>query len=156
MGYTHYWTFNRAVMSSDDLKIAFKKAVKDIIKLKNELPFDITIKDGHGENEAVIDEDEIWFNGDSEKGEDHETFHVTLKVPDKRYSTQNVNFDFCKTARKPYDILVCASLIALENKMPEAFSFSSDGNKEDWKSAIDFYEKIIGSCNNVKSLQKFT
>jgi hypothetical protein len=53
------------------------------------------------------------------------------------------NWNFCKTARKPYDLLVCCALISLANNYPEkVFSFSSDGHFQDWQPAIDFYTRI--------------
>ena len=154
MGYTHYWTFDRSKMTQDELKIAFKKAVDEIVNLKNNLPKEIVIKGEHGYNEPTFSEQEICFNGDIESESEHETFRVTLEQP-KIYTYRNTdppksfsedkNFKFCKTTRKPYDLLVCASLIALNKYMPEAFTYSSDGNKEDWKKPKEFYQQFCES-----------
>ena len=53
------------------------------------------------------------------------------------------DFNFCKTARKPYDLLVCACLIAAKKELN--YEVHSDGKKEDWQPAIDFYNKVTGS-----------
>ena len=154
MGYTHYWTFDRSKMTQEELKIAFKKAVDEIVNLKNNLPKEIVIKGGHGYNEPTFSEEEICFNGDIDLDEEHETFRVTLEQPKTCiYSAANPlksiyrdeNFKFCKTARKPYDLLVCASLIALSKNIPEAFTYSSDGGEEDWKEPKEFYQQFCES-----------
>ena len=70
--------------------------------------------------------------------------------------TPGVNFDFCKTARKPYDFVVCTMLLSLANHL-ENFEFSSDGDKDDWKPVVDFYLKENNnyiSDNLKKSLEK--
>ena len=154
MGYTHYWTFDRSKMTQDELKIAFKKAVDEIVNLKNNLPKEIVIKGEHGYNEPTFSEQEICFNGDIESELEHETFRVTFEQPkiciyhnaDPLKSIyKDQNFKFCKTTRKPYDLLVCASLIALNKYMPEAFTYSSDGNEEDWKKPKEFYQQFCES-----------
>ena len=47
---------------------------------------------------------EIVFNGNPKNEQDHETFYI---------NKQNVydGFNFCKTARKPYDLAVLAFII---------------------------------------------
>jgi hypothetical protein len=54
---------------------------------------------------------------------------------------------FCKTARKPYDILVCVSLLAFKHAFynPDVFSFSSDGDNADWQAAKNLYTDITFS-----------
>jgi hypothetical protein len=153
MGYTHYWTFDRSKMTQDELKIAFKKAVDEIVNLKNNLPKEIVIKGGQGDGEPIFSEEEIWFNGNSESDEDHETFGITFEKPEPRYQGEIVNFGFCKTARKPYDLLVCASLIALNKYMPEAFTYSSDGREEDWKKPKAFYQQFCESTIEHKTVE---
>jgi hypothetical protein len=158
MGYTHYWTFDRSKMTQDELKIAFKKAVDEIVNLKNNLPKEIVIKGGQGDGEPIFSEEEIWFNGDFESESEHETFRVTLEQPKicihhdanpLKSIYRNQNFKFCKTARKPYDLLVCASLIALNKYMPEAFTYSSDGGEEDWKKPKEFYQQFFKNCETI-------
>ena len=105
---------------------------------------------GLGMGEPVFNETRIWFNGYRKNGTDHETMMIDLKQDDA--------WDFCKTARKPYDLLVCCTLIALANNLPpDSFSFSSDGDAADWQPALDLYTKIIGEpqahvLNRIKEL----
>jgi hypothetical protein len=50
-------------------------------------------------------------------------------------------FSFCKTAYRPYDLIVTAVLIGFKHHFPEAF-VTSDGTDKDWLDG-----KIL--CNNV-------
>ena len=94
-----------------------------------------TLKGGLGEGEPIFNETEIWFNGDEKKGLDHETFGITWKGEG--------GFDFCKTARKPYDLAVCFCLLSFHNHFPrEIFQLSSDGGEEEWQKALDLYNEI--------------
>jgi len=54
---------------------------------------------------------------------------------------------FCKTARKPYDLLVCVSLLAFKHAFdnPDVFSFSSDGDNAEWETSKDLFTRITGS-----------
>ena len=42
-------------------------------------------------------------------------------------------FSFCKTAFKPYDVTVCAALIAFKHRLGPDATVSSDGNDPDWE-----------------------
>ena len=146
MGYTHYWKINRKKITPEE----FNVAVEEIKKIYANLPkrtntaggvyknHHLVIKGCDGTNKPIFDEWVIGFNGNRKNGTDHESFYIDI---------MDLNpWDFCKTARKPYDLLVCCSLIALANNLPEKhFSFSSDGNPSDWKPAIDLYNEIIGA-----------
>ena len=155
MGYTHYQRFNKAVA-----KRKFSKASADVKKafelIKSECP-NITIKDGWGENAPQIDENVICFNGDASKNEDYETFVV--KVGDE-------GFNFCKTARQPYDVYVCVACLILKEHFGDDLCLTSDGigrdhtdrgididillgsNRysidDDWQKPIELYKKFKG------------
>jgi hypothetical protein len=55
-------------------------------------------------------------------------------------------FDFCKTARKPYDLPVCACLIVLQHYFGDQFRVSSDGgiDTQSWPSARELCLKLFG------------
>jgi len=103
----------------------------------------IIICGGMGEGKPEFSKKQIDFNGDGDQNLDHETFRIDFKP---------TGFSFCKTDRKPYDMLVCLCLISLRNNIP-GFSYSSDGDLEDWKPAYEFYEKHIGS--GIFKLEKY-
>lgn len=159
MGYTHYWTYNpNEIKDTEELRKRFlaavfiiKKAYKEIKKNKmfihqgqaggyyDDQP--CIIRGGLGKGLPMINESQVWFNGDEKTGMDNETFDM------KWYPEGGLVKDFCKTNRKPYDILVCVSLIAFKFFFdnPDVFTFSSDGDNSDWAEAKDLFTRITGS-----------
>ena len=66
----------------------------------------------------------------------HEPFYL-------RKDGMNLGFSFCKTNRKPYDLLVCgAILIAAAVFGNDGFTFSSDGDWDEWEGVVDFMNEI--------------
>ena len=142
MGYTHSWRYGEAFPSKEeyinvlmDIEIAMRDMPSKSRTAGGNYDDPIVLRGGLGEGEPVFSMDEIWFNGDVKTGLDHETFHFQFG---KKSS------DFCKTARKPYDFMVCIVLLSLANRMT-GFTYSTDGDLEDWQPAIDFYRTNIGS-----------
>lgn len=56
--------------------------------------------------------------------------------------TQVTNFNFCKTARKPYDLIVSLILISCNNHI-QGFESHSDEDKTHWEPIVDLYDKNI-------------
>jgi len=113
-GYTHYWEQSRDFLPEEWSTIV--AAAKKIIRAAKGKG--ITIVDGSGKagSRPVLNSKEIWLNGEGEEG--HETFHLTQKKGE---------WDFCKTARKPYDAVV-VSILAIAKKVGrDAIDVSSDG-----------------------------
>ena len=138
MGYTHYWRQLRDFTDTEwqELmrltKLITASSGRDIIL-----------------SEFNINNEEIRFNGYGEEG--HETFLITKKKRAKAdYEEQEAydrqgDFEFCKTAHKPYDKYVVAVLCALYNMAGQKewplgdgkiMSISSDGNTEDWTEGL--------------------
>jgi len=88
----------------------------------------------------------VRFNGIDEDG--HETFRVPrVFEPDAWMKPQKgLYFDFCKTARKPYDLVVVASLTRLAFHMGKAVNVSSDGDAEDWEPGMELCRKLFGEA----------
>ena len=172
MGYTHYWTLKRG--ANDPVR--FKEAV-DLFKecweraqktfsyvvwdkkteswKKKRFKKENLLKGWDGTGEAIISEDKICFNGNRRYGLDHETFRIYLADFN---DTEGWNIgkngeihDFCKTARKPYDLAVCLALLSFKEVFGDDFEYSSDGvtresiskpeNRTYWES-IDWDPKI--------------
>jgi hypothetical protein len=136
MGYTHYWTIK------GKLPVV---AIEDIeLIVKNHL---CIIQDPQVSLRGVR------FNGVGEKA--HETFHVK----------SNSN-DFCKTARKPYDLPVCETLLVLKYHLKEQMELRSDGfgvGKEnfendrldgDWNIALQNVEGQFGYTFELKKSEE--
>ena len=162
MGYTHYWKFKKSPKSINDGAELFKLAVqatKDCIaqvpaylptvewgwnseKQKYEVigegkvPFKLC--GGNGEGKPKFTDTLVCFNGDASKGYDHETCYLAM---------DSEGFDFCKTARKPYDVAVCITLICFAHYFGNDFEYSSDGNieegEEGWKLAQEITSKYF-------------
>ena len=126
MGYTHYWT----------PKVATDKEWNELVKvtktLHKNLPNNIKICGGMGDGKPEFSKTMIDINGDDTQGLDHETFRLKPNRDD---------WNFCKTACKPYDLLVCAILLAAEEIL--GYEVSSDGQLDDWKPAINFYMQTV-------------
>jgi hypothetical protein len=71
----------------------------------------------------IFNEDMIRFNGHKEYG--NETFLIDWN--------NLTNFDFCKTAKKPYDFWVASTLLMIASELPDSFTISSDGNENEWE-----------------------
>lgn len=52
-------------------------------------------------------------------------------------------FHFCKTAYRPYDLVVTAMLIALKHHFPKV-KISSDGNTQNWMDGMLTCDKLFG------------
>lgn len=154
MGYTHYWTFNPdEIESTAKLRKKFLEASRLVrrgyLAIKNNPSLHEGIAGGHydkelckikggmGTGNPIFNESEIWFNGEEKSGLSHETFGIQVQKPMR---------DFCKTARKPYDILVCYALLCFDHVFDDTFvfSYSSDGDNYDWKAAYRFAREVGG------------
>lgn len=139
---------------------AFKAIAKDIEKALANLPErysatgggylkdePLLIRGGDGKGEPHITDTIIRFNGDESTGMDHETFILELFDMSFNYDQEQMSkdgvFSFCKTARKPYDLLVCISLMVAKHHLGKDFKISSDGGLDEWKPAIEFYEETF-------------
>ena len=128
MGYTHYWTIKQELTPtqfkewSEGIKAIVETAIEAGIALGNGLGFD----------EPNIEETLVAFNGVGEGG--HETFGIRLG---------DEGFDFCKTAEKPYDAVVTASLIHAKKIFGDSIEIKSDGGWIHWEGGQLLYETVF-------------
>lgn len=110
MGYTHYFQQNENV--SDE---AWNKIQNDVkIIIANQLQTGVLLEFNDKE---MINEHCININGVGDNA--HETFHITKKKME--------DFNFCKTARKPYDLTVTSILLVIDEHAKDCFRIGSDG-----------------------------
>jgi hypothetical protein len=96
----------------------------------------LEIADGLGEELGKWEADTqiVRFNG---YGEDsHETFLFSIDGAD--------SFNFCKTARKPYDAVVTACLIHMKEIYGALVDIGSDGYWSEWSDGARLYRNATG------------
>lgn len=143
MGYTHYWTQQRAITPDEWANIC--AATRVLFEMNSERgPWDsIRVTSDYDESDPPeITDGVIRFNGFDIEG--HETFFLT---------NDDTDFCFCKTARKPYDVFVVAVLTLCEIYAPGGWDISSDGSTDEWMpgmtlahAAADRAEKWPNDC----------
>lgn len=163
MGYTHGW--HRGNLKNHGQK-TWDKFILDCKKLYKNMPKYTTSAGGcYAESPLIINgcgrykyaafnKNIIWFNGTNgtnrKKDEDgdwetinkvgvdtlsHETFILSRKP---------INLgNFCKTARKPYDLMVTACLLLYSYYFRNVV-VDSDGTEEDWSEAFKFIASVLG------------
>lgn len=143
MGYTHYFTQKK--QPTDEQWQALKEKVTEVYNTmqKQRTPTgSIIVCNGLGEVQIrqaqglfIEQGQSICFNGAAKLRQDHEPFYLTQK--------RNKNFDFCKTAEKPYDFMVVAVLILADYYCPNCYNISSDGSKDDWHPVSEWLAKYL-------------
>ncbi len=128
MGYTHYFTLK---------KTPPKEVWDQVLEAKNEIVRFAEV--GYGVD--VIDnsrEDVIDINGVAPY--DHENLLLSPKY---------LEFEFCKTAMKPYDIVVTAILCVLGDLLEDNIDISSDGGAKDWEPGQRLATEALGVQINI-------
>jgi hypothetical protein len=125
MGYTHYV---KSAGVDAELWAKFLGDVRKVVLAAN-VPIQ---EESDNPNSPVLDDKEIRFNGVEDAG--HETFCLTRHGGDM----------FCKTAQKPYDLVVCSILIAAKARFPNGIRVRSDGDETDWAGAFELVERTLG------------
>ena len=138
MGYTNYFhTKNRKEINEVDFQNFMSETYKavEILMQKGYKFLDDRINEKYKDivDFKVKNQNEIWLNGVGDDG--HETFLIDFKD----------SWEFCKTARKPYDLAVKVILILAEkhNILKEKFSFDGDKNDIEFKDAEAFIKEFL-------------
>lgn len=147
MGYTNYYYTPQTLdvkkfkTLSEELKVAtgFLAGHHSSANDGEHKCFTLCSWDGTGEPEFT--EEDISFNGDQQGDLYHESF-VIQRVSNDRANEKGLVFNFCKTARKPYDLMVQISMLRLKHHFPEC-EITSDGSAADWKNGRALYKKIF-------------
>lgn len=145
MGYTHYWrvskapkgeasqtetTYQLAIRQCQRIILAYNAACKAIDeKHPNRLS-------GYSAHTKVAQYGGLEFNGVQDLS--HETFSF------REHFSENDGFNFCKTAQKPYDVVVTACLVTLKYYLGDLIDVSSDGDAKDWTQGVKLASKVLG------------
>lgn len=151
MGYTHYF-YRSEILDQKHYDLL----VEDVKFLLDHLPEHslnaggyhkddhLIIRGGWGTGKPTVNNQLISFNGDEATELDHETmdFPRVLEVESWQTPDHGLYFQCCKTARKPYDLVVCATLLAIKYHFPKT-KISSDGFPSDWVPAVVWYKTLF-------------
>tara|TARA_R110002167_G_scaffold299151_1_gene503494 strand:- start:652 stop:1098 length:447 start_codon:yes stop_codon:yes gene_type:complete len=138
MGYTHYWRPTRDL--TEDEWDNIRQVAKTILKDNHGIILDNEPTDSQN---LSITYESILCNGIGDDG--HETFYLTRKMRN--------DFEFCKTAQKPYDKYIVAMLIAVA-QITDSISVSSDGDQEDWLEGLQLYVERCTSNDTLNDYAK--
>jgi len=148
MAYSHYWKRPQIIRAE-----IFERILKDFeLVLQAVRQRGILIRGWDGTGNPVFDESEIRFNGMRILNQEHETFslqRIYQPVEWEKPDGQGRYFGFCKTALKPYDLLVCITLISAKHHYPEMEIFS-DGEDADWRGARQMAQWVVGYGMNFR------
>lgn len=73
----------------------------------------------------------------------HETFMIKRVVYDKTPAQDGKVFDCCKTAYKPYDLVVMCCLLLAKKHFGDSIIIKSDGTLNQWKDAFYTINKLF-------------
>lgn len=142
MGYTHYFfkkDFDNNIKFTKEEIAEFSKDIQKILDHTS-----VNIKGPQGNGKPIIKEDVVAFNGAYD--ESYESFVITV---------DDQHFGFCKTARKPYDVVVIASIIALKKAVGDKIEAGSDGNtRGSFEKGIELFKEAVGDESAIKAFEK--
>ncbi len=141
MGFTHY--IDRPEKLDKD---KFIQAVADCARVCKAIRAPICGEYDDPDSPAIFSPSLIWFNGIGDDG--HETFVIEQTYPvDKADYVQwhgEKIFQFCKTARKPYDTAVVACLVILHHYFGDDIIIRSDGRPKEWEEGLQAVKDYLG------------
>jgi hypothetical protein len=75
----------------------------------------------------------------------HDTFLLAQRYTRRPWEREHgESIDSCKTAYKPYDLLVTGCLVILKHHFPDQVRVSSDGDSRDWDDARRLCQHVLG------------
>lgn len=157
MGYSHYWhrpevldrdRFNKLCDDMKELLSATPQFSQSAGGYYSDIPItlvDVEIAESHGDGKSAI----IVFDGLDEEGEPYCSFALPQILSPEEYAGYSRNaygvLQWCKTARLPYDVVVCAALMRVRHYFGEVL-VQSDGKAKDWEDAVRLYRTVFGEA----------
>jgi hypothetical protein len=122
MGYTHYIRQYRDL--TDEEWATFTDCARIIFETSS-----VPLASWDGTGEPMISDDRVSFNGVGSDGCETCAINRTMRelFDYEVKSGETSVFDFCKTRRRPYDVIVRSIYRLAFDVAPDAFSLSSDG-----------------------------
>jgi hypothetical protein len=135
LGYTHYYCRPQELDQE-----TFNKAIKDCKSVIEASKIPVAFEFDDPNKPPELSEDQLHLNGVDSDG--HETFVIP-----KYFCGRIVDgdcFDFCKTSRKPYDLVVMVCLVVFKHHFGDKFVVRSDGYSEEWEPARILCQNTLG------------
>ena len=139
MGYTRYWETTGNKYDQRTIEI-----IKKIIEIAKK-EYDIVLRSHDGTGEPIVNEEYIGINGDAYNELNYESFVII--------NGEDTGFNFCKTARQPYDIAINA-ILQLMKQQKIISKYRSDGNNKE-KLAKELLKKAIKEANKKYILEAY-
>jgi hypothetical protein len=151
MGYTHYWSLKKPSPvkgNADQAERVYKSALLQcakIAKVWNETCTDQGREDerlsGFSAHTQLGKYGGLHINGKGENAHEDFIFREHFRQNFEEFGN---GFAFCKTAQKPYDIVVTACLAVLKHRLGDLIDVSSDGNAIDWIEGVRLARQVLG------------
>ena len=133
MGHTHYFCFRTEKGKAKELELTYQRAVKDcqrIIKRYYAINGGLS---GYTAHTTIGQYGGLCVNGKGSEGCEE------FSLPEHFSQAVNMGFQFCKTNRRPYDLVVSACLAVLKHRLGDNIDVSSDGHFND---GINFAREV--------------
>jgi len=142
MGYTHYWTFKKPKRGdAEKTEKLYQRAIKDCAKIIKTYYDANGGLSGYTAHTPIGTYGGILVNG---AGDDaHEPFELREHFKQNFENKFKEGFNFCKTARKPYDVVVTACLIVLKHRLGDYINVSSDGYQHEWEEGLELAKRVL-------------
>jgi hypothetical protein len=151
MGYTHYWTFKKPSLvkgNVDRVEATYKTAIAECAKIARVYNAECKTKGLDGERLSGFTAHTrankyggLEINGKADNA--HEPFTMREHYRQNFWGLWH-GFEFCKTAQKPYDVVVTACLAVLKHRLGDLIDVSSDGRATDWIDGVKLARRITG------------
>lgn len=136
MGYTHYFSFGKPPAgTAAQVEAKYKKAILECQKVIYTLSKESGGLSGYCAHTKPGTYGGVLLNGSGD--ESHEDFVL------REHYSQNKP-EFCKTARKYYDVAVVACLVVLKHRLGKLIDIGSDGDTVDWNEGLALAKRILG------------
>lgn len=146
MGYTHSWNRDESLMLPEDALEFYSEFTRYAVQIiQTAQKQGIELADPTGEHLGAwrVDGDSVRLNGYGENS--HESFVWEKVCPEPQEWVKEGGFyDFCKTNRKPYDVVVTALLLAVQEAYGGAVRISSDGSPHEWEDGLRLFQQATG------------
>jgi hypothetical protein len=148
MGYTHYWTFRIPRGEKHPaLEKKYQLALKECAKVAHVYNEECNMRgedwarlSGYTAHTPIGTYGGVLINGKESNA--HESFELREHFK-QNFEGFGGGFSFCKTARKPYDIVVTACLAILKYRLGNAIEVSTNGESMDWIDGILLARRAI-------------